>query len=250
MELQAALEALNALAVPSAVELYTDSTYVKNGITSWLERWRRGNWLTSTGEMVKNRDLWEGLEQSMARHRVRWIWVKGHSDNTYNERADKLAARARGREVLPLDDETAIHIFLGITWKQKSLQGSWAAVLRYQRHMKVIGDGVGDSSANRIHIQSATAALRSLKKRLPVHLYTSSGYLKEGAQSWLAGWQRNNWFTRDGREVSNREAWQELSGVLEQLSVRFYVIDKEMPPCLSQEAKELAREWVSDIEKE
>lgn len=246
MELQAALEALKSLPVSSAVELYTDSTYVKNGITSWIENWRKRNWMTTEKEPVKNRDLWESLDKEITRHQVQWFWVKGHADNPYNERADELAVKARGREELPLDDQTAVHIFLGITWKQKAQVGSWSAIFRYQKHYKVIGGSVEDSSANRTHIQSAAAALRVLKRRIPVCLYTSSGYLKEGASSWLKGWQQNDWQTRDGKVVSNREAWQELNSLLQQLSVKFHVIDKEMPPCHSQEAKIIAQEWVEN----
>ena len=246
MELQAALEALKSLPGSCEVELYTDSRYVQNGITSWIDNWRKRNWLTTGKEEVKNRDLWESLDREMKQHQVRWFWVKGHADNEYNERADELAAKARGREVLPLDDQTAVHIFLGITWKQKVQVGSWAAVLRYQKYVKVIGGAVENSSANRIHIQSATLALQSLKRRIPVHLYTSSGYLKEGASNWLKGWERNHWETREGKVVSNKEAWQELNSVLPQLSVKFHVIDKEMPPCHCQEAKLLAQEWVID----
>lgn len=245
MELQAALEALTSLPNSCGVELYTDSRYLQNGISSWIDNWRKRNWLTTEKEQVKNRDLWESLDHEIKRHQVRWIWVKGHADNKYNERADELAVKARGREVLPLDDQTAVHIFLGITWKQKLQVGSWAAVLRYQKHRKVIGGAVEDSSANCIHIQSATAALGSLKRRIPVHFYTSSGYLKEGAGNWLQGWQRNHWKTRDGKVVSNKEAWQELSCLLEKLSVKFYVIDKDMPPCHCQEAKVLAQELVA-----
>ena len=245
MELQAALEALKALPVPSSVEIYTDSMYLKNGITSWMDRWRKNNWLTSSKGEVKNRDLWTSLDHQINRHQLQWFWVKGHADNTYNERADELAAKARGREILPLDDQTAVHIFLGITWKQKAQEGSWAAVFNYQNHYKVIDGSEEKSTANRIHIQSATAALKALKRRLPVNLYTSSGYLKEGAESWLKTWKRNEWLTRDGTSVRNREAWHELHRVMEGLAVKFHVIDKEMPPCHSQEAKLLARELVT-----
>lgn len=244
MELQASLEALQSLSRPSAVALYTDSKYVQKGITSWIENWRKRNWLTAANEAVKNRDLWEALDTEIKKHQVQWFWVKGHADDPYNERADELAVAARGRKALPLTDETAVHIFLGITWKQKTKVGSWASVFRYQKHFKVIGGLVENSSANRIHIQSACNTLRTLKRRLPVHLYTSSGYLAEGAGNWVKGWARNGWQTRDGKVVSNKEEWQELTGVLQKFSVTFHVMDKEMPPCHGQEAKELAREWV------
>lgn len=248
MELQAALAALASLTSPHAVELYTDSKYVQNGITSWIDNWRKNNWLTAEKEPVKNQDLWESLCREMKRHQVHWFWVKGHADNRYNEEADLLAAAARGRTPLPLADETAIHIFLGITWKQKTQIGSWAAILRYQHYFKVIGAGVQGSTANRVHIQASLCALRSLKRRLPVHIYTSSGYLKDGASNWVQGWARNGWLTREGKAVSNREEWKQLNNVLQGLSVTFHVIDKDMSPCHSQEAKELAREWVMELE--
>jgi len=244
MELQASLEALQALPAASAVQLFTDSRYVQNGISKWIGNWRANNWLTAEKEAVKNRDLWEALDKEIKRHRVEWIWVKGHADNTHNERVDALAAAARGRPLLPLDDEAAIHIFIGITWKRKVKTGSWAAILRYRNHCKVLSAIVENSSANRIHIQSATEALGALKRLLPVHLYTSSGYLKDGASNWLKGWERNGWHTREGKVVSNKDEWQQLSQVLQESSVSLHVIDKAMPPCHSQEAKELAVEWV------
>lgn len=244
MELQAALEALKSLPCSSSVELYTDSTYVQKGITSWIDNWRKRNWLTATKEPVKNRDLWEGLDKGLQQHQVNWFWVKGHAEDLHNERADELAVAARGRENIPLLDETAVHIFLGITWKQKIKKGSWAAVFRYQSHFKIIGGIVDNSSANRIHIQSASNTLRSLKRRIPVHLYTTSGYLKDGATNWMKGWARNGWLTSTGTNVSNSEEWKELAGVLDGLAVTFHVIDKTLPPCHIQEAKELAGEWV------
>ncbi|HIP83138.1 MAG TPA: ribonuclease HI [Desulfocapsa sulfexigens] len=244
MELQASLEALQALTCSSAVQLFTDSKYVQNGISKWIVNWRKNNWLTTEKEAVKNRDLWEALDREIQRHEVEWHWVKGHADNSHNERADALAVAARGRMPLPLAEETAVHIFLGITWRQKVKTGSWAAIFRYQTHFKVIGEVVKNSSANRIHIQSACSALQNLKRRLPIHIYTSSGYLKDGAGNWLKGWEQNGWHTREGKIVSNKEEWQALNQVLQEYSVSFHVIDKEMPPCHSQEAKALAGEWV------
>jgi len=78
---------------------------------------------------------------------------------------------------------------------------------------------------------------------LPIHLYTSSGYLKDGAGNWLKGWERNGCYTREGKSVSNKEEWQALNQVLQEYSVSFHAIDREIPPCHSQEAKELAGEW-------
>lgn len=91
MELTAAIEALTALKEPCRVALYTDSTYVRSGITEWLPAWRARGWRTADKKPVKNRDLWQALADITARHEVAWHWVKGHAGHPENERADELA---------------------------------------------------------------------------------------------------------------------------------------------------------------
>lgn len=93
MELTAVIEALDALKRPATVELYTDSQYVRNGITEWLAAWKRRGWRTADGKPVKNVDLWHALERAAGRHDVRWHWVRGHAGHDGNERADALANR-------------------------------------------------------------------------------------------------------------------------------------------------------------
>ena len=91
MELTAAIEALKALKEPCHIALTTDSTYVKDGITKWLSNWKRNGWKTAAKKPVKNKDLWQQLEDCVAQHTVEWLWVKGHSGHPENERADTLA---------------------------------------------------------------------------------------------------------------------------------------------------------------
>jgi ribonuclease HI len=93
MELQAAIEALAALKEPCKVALYTDSVYVRSGITEWLPAWRARGWRTADRKPVKNKDLWVTLADQAARHEVSWHWVKGHAGHPENERADELANR-------------------------------------------------------------------------------------------------------------------------------------------------------------
>jgi ribonuclease HI len=93
MELLAAIRALEALKRPCRVELHTDSSYLRNGITSWLASWKRRGWKTSSNTAVKNRDLWEQLEELAGKHEVDWRWVRGHAGDPGNERADQLANR-------------------------------------------------------------------------------------------------------------------------------------------------------------
>lgn len=97
MELLAAIEALSALKQPCHVRLTTDSTYVKDGITKWLENWKRNGWKTAAKKPVKNQDLWIRLDEQSSRHRIEWCWVKGHSGHPGNERADTLANRGLDR---------------------------------------------------------------------------------------------------------------------------------------------------------
>jgi ribonuclease HI len=91
MELKAAIEALAALKEPCRVALYTDSVYVRSGITQWLPAWRARGWKTADRKPVKNQDLWVALADLAARHEVAWHWVRGHAGHPENERADALA---------------------------------------------------------------------------------------------------------------------------------------------------------------
>lgn len=93
MELTAPIRALESLTRPAVVRLYTDSTYVRNGILSWVPKWKINGWRTSAKEPVKNADLWRELDDAAARHQVEWHWVKGHAGHPENERADRLAVK-------------------------------------------------------------------------------------------------------------------------------------------------------------
>lgn len=105
MELTAAIRGLAALRLDCKVLLYTDSQYVRKGITEWITQWKQRGWKTSTKKPVKNADLWRELDEAVASHQVEWHWVKGHSGNPGNERADELANRgidemlASGQEI-------------------------------------------------------------------------------------------------------------------------------------------------------
>lgn len=94
MELTAAIKALEALTRPSAVVLTTDSNYVRDGITKWVHGWQKRGWRTADGAPVKNIDLWQALLAAAAPHRIEWRWIKGHSGDPDNERADALANAA------------------------------------------------------------------------------------------------------------------------------------------------------------
>lgn len=100
MELMAAIMSLETLKRPSKVDLYTDSTYVRDGITKWIHGWRRNGWKTAAKKPVKNAELWQRLDAAQKRHYITWHWVKGHAGHPENERADELARGGMpGRDV-------------------------------------------------------------------------------------------------------------------------------------------------------
>jgi ribonuclease HI len=97
MELTAAIQALKALTRPCRIDFYTDSEYLKRGVTEWMENWKRLGWKRGTPKKTKplaNADLWQALDRAMQPHRIRWHWVKAHAGNEHNERVDKLAREA------------------------------------------------------------------------------------------------------------------------------------------------------------
>jgi ribonuclease HI len=94
MELMAAISALEALTKDSEVDLHTDSQYLRNGINAWIHNWKRNGWRTADRQPVKNADLWRRLDAALARHHLRWHWIKGHAGHGMNERADQLARDA------------------------------------------------------------------------------------------------------------------------------------------------------------
>ncbi|HUZ66328.1 MAG TPA: ribonuclease HI [Beijerinckiaceae bacterium] len=93
MELFAAIMALEALTRPCEVDLYTDSQYLRGGVTGWIQSWKKNGWRTADRKPVKNAELWRRLDEAAARHKIVWRWVRGHAGEAMNERADELARR-------------------------------------------------------------------------------------------------------------------------------------------------------------
>ena len=91
MELTAVIKSLESIKEECEIDLYTDSKYVKNGITEWIYSWKKNDWKNSKREEVKNKDLWQKLDELSKIHKINWFWVKGHEDNELNNRADELA---------------------------------------------------------------------------------------------------------------------------------------------------------------
>lgn len=217
MELTAALRALEALDPGARVDLHTDSRYLRQGITRWLARWVADGWRKRDGKAVLNADLWRRLEAAADEHQVRWHWVKGHSGDRWNERADELATAAAeayrstaaavtaGGAASGGDAEADARIHL-----KASGRGLWAARVDRGDGDELLTGGDRRASANELLLVAAAEALESLPEGLAVAVYTTADYLRQGAAEWLPGWKRRGWRTAGGGAVKNRDAWQRL----------------------------------------
>lgn len=262
MELTAAAHALRLLPEGEQGEIHTDSTYVRNGITKWILDWRRRGWRTSEGADVKNQDLWRQLDELLQGRDVQWHWVRGHAGNEHNERADALARAAiRGghqRAVAVRSAALSSHVdlFCAVAHTAKTQRGSWGVVLRFGAAQKVLTGVEPDTTANRLGLVAVLAGLRALVRPVPVRVFCACDYVVDGATKWLAGWRARSWRTREGKDVANRDLWQELATTSETLaaaegcSVEWVATGGAAPPEPMQAAKDAAaralREGVAD----
>lgn len=217
MELMAAISALESLDKPHHISLYTDSSYVKKGMEEWIGGWIRRGWKTSSGDPVKNRDLWRRLYATTQIHHIDWYWVRGHSGDQHNEYVDRLATAARakltgetapepGAEVVP----AAIRIYV-VSSYQRTGQSRWSAVI-------VDEDGVHEHSGlsdgnsdNHIILQAAVHALEQMTEPATFEVHTSNEYLVKGMSYWIKGWLKKDWKTASGSPVKYRELWEQLN---------------------------------------
>lgn len=235
MELMGAIEALNSLDGPSNVVLNTDSTYVKDGLTKWIHGWKKNGWKTAAKKPVKNKDLWQALEEACKRHQIEWKWVKGHAGNEGNERADGLAVKgsreAAGQSVTeeastsvePSSTPQAvtpnkvskvssdqIQIWTDGACSGNPGPGGWGALIIKNGEETELYDGASDTTNNRMELMGAIEALNSLDDPSNVVLNTDSTYVKDGLTKWIHGWKKNGWKTAAKKPVKNQDLWQAL----------------------------------------
>jgi ribonuclease HI len=251
MELTAAVEALRALESPHRVTLYTDSQYLRQGITEWLPKWASNQWRTSDKSPVKNQDLWQTLYAETQRHTITWQWVKGHAGNEYNERVDRLATAARQEitGVKPGDDNFTpeYEITMRVRVVVSRRRGAWAV-----RVARTTGDEPPCIVAEReedgtpmsdqhLELLATLHALRQLPPGATVRVYCPNDYLYTGMKRWILGWQKNGWITQEGKPVRHRDLWKALIAEAQTRAVQ-WAEEPDPPPDYVQSLKRKAIE--------
>jgi ribonuclease HI len=232
MELTAAIRGLEALKRPCHVELFTDSLYLKKGVTQWLPGWIARGWRRKDGEL-QNEDLWRRLAQLIEIHDVHWDWVKGHAGHTWNERADQLAtaairAQKGGKGTAASAEKPDAEVYLRISCSGR--KGGWAALVRTPEGEKILTGRRDNVTPNQLDLLAALSALESLPEGASIAMHTGSDYLRNGATGWLAGWKRRGWKTQEGQPVSNRDLWQRLDAAQSRRRVTWpSVKEREVP---------------------
>jgi ribonuclease HI len=231
MELTAVITALDSLEGSHQVDLYTDSEYVKNGITKWIKSWIKKDW-----KDVKNPDLWQRLNQAIERHTIKWHWVKGHAGNIFNERVDELATREIARltgktferkvemEAAPMDADVRVYISAVYSFEEK--RGGWSAVVVGQDGEQELSGTETNSSENQLLLTAATRALASVRSSASIAVYTDSEYVQKGMSQWIKAWIKKGWRTSGGEPVKNRELWERLQAAAEHHQVQWLAQSK------------------------
>lgn len=248
MELQAAIAALEALKRPSQIEFHTDSEYLRQGITQWIDNWANNNWVhKKTGKPVPNADLWQTLWPLVKRHDITWHWVKGHAGNDLNERVDQLARDARLR-ITPdaqISDDIP-RLYLRASCKGNPGPGGWGVVLEHHGDTEQVSGSIPSTTNNRMEIMAAIEGLLLLPPGSRVQIFTTSDYLFQGMTQWIHGWRKRNWLKRDAQPVANADLWQALDQLVHTYSVRWINAKGQKIPALDEAAK-LASEAISIV---
>ena len=255
MELTAAIEALRALKGPSLVTLYTDSEYLKNGITRWLPGWIARGWRRKGDRPVQNEDLWRALVAETQRHEIDWQWIKGHAGDQYNERVDRLAAQARQQltgETLPVPARApnpagvtpAYDVALRVSVPRSGGAGGWAVRIAptESNALPTVHTGRSpETTSNRLTLSAALAALRHIPRDRPVRIFCPDDYLYHGMTGWVANWQARGWKTASGSPVKNQDLWRAL---LDETAGRtvVWVLERDQPTDLAHDLDRLAAE--------
>ncbi len=217
MELTAAIAALRALTRPCAITFYTDSEYLRKGITAYIDKWAAKNW-----KDVANADLWQQLWPLVQKHQIEWHWVKGHAGNEYNERVDVLARQAR-LDITPPEaiDPYMPRLYLRASCKGNPGPGGWGVVLEQGEDTMQSSGSLPETTNNRMELMAAIEGLLLLPPGSSVQIFTTSDYLFQGITQWIHGWRKRNWQKKGETPIANADLWQALDKLAAHYSIRW-----------------------------
>jgi ribonuclease HI len=221
MELTAAIVALEALRRPSQVEFYTDSEYLRLGITERISKWQAANWQRK-GKPIPNVDLWQALWGLAKQHDICWHWVRGHAGNPLNERVDRLARNAR----LALTPAASLapdstRLYVRGSCRGNPGPGAWGAVLEVGTETQQLSGSESITTNNRMELAAVIEGLNMIAPGDPAYVITTSDYVFMGATRWIHGWRQRDWKKKDGQKVSNQDLWQRLDGMVAERKVQW-----------------------------
>lgn len=221
MELTAALRALEALKQPCQIEFYTDSQYLKNGITQWMAKWVLRDWRDSKDEPVQNVDLWQALREAIQAHDITWKWVRGHTGDKYNERADQLATAARPKREQVRDLERA-QLFLKIAPPHNGACG-WVAKLETQAEKTFYSGSHPDSNPYHMGLVALQNLLRQLPPSQALQIMVEDELIFKGFTQWILGWRAKGWAKPD----KYNDLWQALDRLIQTWDIKWYWVKKD-----------------------
>jgi ribonuclease HI len=243
MELTAAINALAALTRPSQVAFYTDSEYVRKGITQYIEKWAANNWQVKK-KPVANAELWRQLWELTRQHEIEWHWVKGHAGDELNERVDQLAREAR-LAITPMEEIAADvpRLYLRASCQGNPGPGGWGAVLVLETDDEVreASSTAEKTTNNRMELTAAIEGLKLLPPGSAVQIFTTSDYLYQGITRWIQGWRQRNWQKKGGALLANADLWQILDAQSANYTIRWINAKGQELPALERAGQLAAR---------
>ncbi len=244
MELEAAIAALQALKRPSQVEFYTDSQYLRRGITEHIAKWAERGWVHKNGKPIPNASQWRTLWELTKKHQIEWHWVKGHQGDPLNERVDQLARAARLKITPKIHIDPHIpRLYLRASCKGNPGPGGWGVVLETNDHTEQLSGAEPRTTNNRMELMAAIEGLLMLPAHSEVQVLTTSDYLYQGATNWINGWRKRGWRKKEDRPIANADLWQALDQLMTQYKIRWINAKGMNLPAL-ETAQKLASEAI------
>lgn len=239
MELTAAIEALKALTQPCSIEFYTDSEYLRKGITEWVGGWIKKGW-----QKVQNVDLWQALYTLVYQqeHDINWHWVKGHAGNHYNERCDELAsAEIRKFKGQPQVIGDRTQVYLRVAGKGSAF--GWAGAVVRDGQAEIRQGGHPNMSVNHFLLWAVIQLLEGLPAEEPLQFFNNASYIHDGITQWVNGWRKGNW----QREIKFKEDWQHLDALNQARDILWTRFDHTAEPQWYIDLDRPAQEALRDI---